>query len=245
MPDFVYKNKSGVGLGNVLIHLSEICDYCVCLHDNVYDWELSNCIVLEGFTRVSHEGRQPDVPILINPQRTFEIHSKIRKFVRPTPCMTEMIEKHKHLLEGVSTSVHIRRGSYSKDSTQHKGGKSLEPEYYHASDEALLIFEKIIENEKGKVYVASDSREVKQTITSKFGNKIRTIDTAFACTAFQDGTNTQTIKTLQDVYLEWFLISMCPKVYVTGGRRDLVGFSTFGYTAAIYGKKPFEIIFNP
>ena len=70
------------------------------------------------------------------------------------------------------------------------------------------------------------------------------IETKFACTAIQTGTNTQSLKTLQDVYLEWFLISMCPKVYLTGGRTDLVGFSTYGYTAAIYGSKPFEIIFN-
>ena len=37
---------------------------------------------------------------------------------------------------------------------------------------------------------------------------------------------------------------MCPKLYLTGGRGDMIGFSTYAYMASIYGEKPFEITFN-
>jgi len=46
------------------------------------------------------------------------------------------------------------------------------------------------------------------------------------------------------IYLKFFLLSKCPKLYLTGGRGDMVGFSTYGYMAAVYGNKPFEIVFN-
>lgn len=243
MLPYVYKNRSGVGFGNILIHLSEICDSCQLLHDNVYDWELTNCVTLTGFTRVGYDDwSQPDTPIIINEYKMVNVHSKICKFVKPTPYMQVMIQQHMHLLDGVSACVHIRRGSYSLDSTQLKGEHGKNPQLYHCSDKCLENFEKIIEDENGKVYVASDSNEVKQRLVSKFGNKLCMIDTKFACTAVQDSTDTQTVKTLQDVYLEWFLMSMCPKLYLTGGDNNFVGFSTYGYTAAVYGQKPFKIL---
>jgi hypothetical protein len=154
--------------------------------------------------------------------------------------MKTLIDEKKHLLDGVTACAHIRRGSYTKEIAQ-----GHDPEYYYCSDDGLDLFEKAISIEKGKVYLATDSKDVKKRMKDKFGEKIVTLDTDFACISTRHNADQYGQKELQDVYLDWFLISMCPKVYVTGGRQDLVGFSTFGYTAAIYGNKPFEIIFNP
>jgi hypothetical protein len=246
MAGLVYKNLNGVGFGNILIILSEFYGSCHMLHDNVYDWELSNCVTLEGFTRVSFEDHpRPDERISISPYTIQFVHPKMRLFVKPTAFTLGMIEAHKHLLEGVTACVHIRRGTYSKDSVQFGVDRCHEESFYHCSDGAVELFEQAIEKETGKVYIASDSNEIKQRLLAKFGDKLRMIETEFACTSTQPGTNTQNTKTLQDVYLEWFLMSMCPKLYLTGGRTDFVGFSTYGYTAAIYGAKPFNLIFNP
>ena len=45
-------------------------------------------------------------------------------------------------------------------------------------------------------------------------------------------------------YVEWFLLSMCPEVCITAGNQDLSDFSTFGYSAAMYGLKQIKLIFN-
>ena len=52
------------------------------------------------------------------------------------------------------------------------------------------------------------------------------------------------IEDYQNSFLKFFILSMCPKLYLTGGRGDMIGFSTYAYMASIYGEKPFEITFN-
>ena len=47
-----------------------------------------------------------------------------------------------------------------------------------------------------------------------------------------------------NIYLLFFLMSKCPRLFITGGNKDLVGFSTYAYMAAIYGNKQFNMIFN-
>jgi len=240
---FVFKDHD-TGFGNLLILLSDCWDKCRTIHKNVYDrFELSNCVALRGYTVIDGDGGEhPPAHIYINPVTIQTIHPRIREFVHPTVYMESIINKHIHLLEGVTTAVHIRRGAYSGDSTQFKN--PTQKLFFHCSDEGLAKFERVVEQAVGKVYLASDSNEIKSRFKQKFGDKVRMLDTEFAITAQQDDTSTQTVKNLQDAYLEWFLLSMCPNLYITGGERDLTGFSTYSYTAGIYGKKPFNLIFN-
>jgi len=229
------------GFGNLLILLSDSYDTCRSIHANVYSrFELSRCVTFEGYTITeSDEGTHPNAKIIINPSTSKYIHSRIPLFVRPTDFMKDMIRRHHHVVDGVDAGVHIRRGSYSNDSHQFKTLK-----LYHCSDQGLANFEKVIASTKGRVYLASDSKDVKTQMIEKFGDKILTLDTEFAITAHQDVSTTQTPENLHNAYLEWFLLSMCPMLYVTGGDHDMSGFSTYSYTAAIYGKKPFSVIFN-
>ena len=234
----VYKHN-GLGFGNLVILLADCQDKCNLIHEDAFKYELGNCVHISHFERVSYEGTHPPAHIYINPYTVQNIHPRMRSFIHPTAYMKKMIDDHSHLLDRVSACVHIRRGSYSSDIAQ-----GHEPHYYYCSDAGLAKFESIIEKETGQVYLASDSVDVKNHMKDIFGEKIVTLDTKFACMSTVHNADQYGLKELQDIYLEWFLISMCPKVYLTGGRTDLVGFSTYGYSAAIYGAKPFEIIFN-
>jgi hypothetical protein len=232
------------GFGNLLILLSDCMETCKAIHRGVYErFELSNCVTFPGYTIVDgEEGEHPPAKIIINGWTMNMVHTRIHSLLEPTEHMRELINKHRQLLEGVTAAVHIRRGSHSKDSTQFKDAS--DKSFFHCSDEGLAKFERVIQQTPGKVYLASDSKEVKTMLKQKYGDKISTLDTEFAITAQQDASTTQSVKNLQDAYLEWFLLSMCPFLYITGGERDLTGFSTYSYTAALYGKKPYDLIFN-
>ena len=242
---FVFKDHDA-GFGNLLILLSDSWDTCKAIHRNVYErFELSNCVVLKGYTVVDgDEGEHPPAKIIINNWMMDNVHPRLRDFVYPTVYMESLINQHRQLLDGVTAAVHIRRGSHSKDSTQFRTG--TDKSFFHCSDEGLAKFERIIQQVTGKVYLASDSKELKMSLKQKYGDKIRMLDTEFAITAHQDAVTTQTAKNLQDAYLEWFLLSLCPMIFITGGQNptDLTGFSTYSYTAAVYGKKPYHLIFN-
>ena len=252
---YVYKKPEHEhGFGNLLIELSmlkgpEITKpdgtpfsvICNLIHDSAYGYELSNCVELLGFTRVSHEGTQPPRVIIINDYMFHNFHSKIRDFVRPTEHMKQLIDAHLHLLEGVEVGMCIRRGSCAPDSVQYKSELGNKPYQYFTDEKGLANFEQIIQETPGPVYVTSDSPETKAYLKNKYGNKIRTVDTVYTFTGTQDNTENQTTKNLQDVYLTWFLLSRCKKVYNSLGS----GFrSTFGYTAAIYGSAQYIDVGN-
>lgn len=248
MTEFVYKKPEHEhGFGNLLINLSRMAydGKCTKLHDNVYGYELSNCITISGFTRVSHEGTQPDCPILINYRSVNYVYPNIRAIIQPTEHMKNLIKQNLHLLDGVCAAVCIRRGSCAEDSVQYKGTLGDREYQYFCSEKGLAHFERIIEQAPGRIYVASDSAMTKKKLKEKFGNKVTMNDTVFTFTGTQDQVENQTVKNLQDVYLVWFLISMCPQVFTTGGNpENLIGASTYGITAAIYGDKPRMEVFN-
>jgi hypothetical protein len=241
MTELVYKQIGG--LGNFFIHLTSMDEKCTKLHESVYEHEVSNCITINGFTRVSYEGIQPEAPIYINPYTYNNIHNKIRNIIKPTTFMEELISKHEHILDDVSCGISIRRGTYAVDSVQYSDGTEQDVSHYFCSDEGLKNFEKIIEKSPGKVFVSSDSTITINTLVSKFGEKIKTLNTkTFTIAMKQD--QKPSMKDYQNSFLKFFILSKCPKLYLTGGRGDMVGFSTYAYMASIYGSKPIEIVFN-
>ena len=231
------------GFGNLLMNLCMTkVNGAKYVHRDVLDYEFNNCFSLNEFTIVEFDGEQPHCPCFINQEWHQNIWPLCRSIVTPKAHLLELVEKNKHVLEDVVFGVNIRRGAYSPDSTQFPG--CTDRKFFHCSDSGLDKFIKKIENAPGRVYVTSDSTSTKQMIKEKFGSKVSMIDTVYAHTAEQTDPTRQTVKNLQDVYLVWYLLSLCPVVLCTGGTRDMVGFSTFGYMAAVYGGKPVEIIFN-
>ena len=241
MSDLVYKQDGG--FGNMLIQLTSLQKECTKIHDHVFDYEVSNCVCINGFTRVSYEGQKPESPIYINNYTYNVVHPRIRNIIKPTPFMEDMISKYNHLIEGVSFGVSIRRGSYSPDSKQFKTEQAEDPSHYFCSDKGLEKFINLIENSLEPVFVSSDSSEVMKMLISKFGDKIRYYNSPYAIGMQQDLRDIS-MSEYHSIYLKFFLLSKCPKLYLTGGRGDMVGFSTYGYMAAVYGNKPFEIVFN-
>jgi hypothetical protein len=241
MTELVYKQEGG--FGNLLIQLSSMQKECTQLHDHVFDYELGNCVSISGFTRVSHEGTQPECPIYINQQTIRLVHPRIRNIIKPTPFMEDMISKHKHLIEGTCCGISIRRGSYKEDSKQFKTEQAEDASHYFCSDEGLEKFEDVIKQAPGPVFVSSDSTSTMKMLIEKFGDKIRHYESPYVIGMPQD-VREISIDEYHNIYLKFFLLSMCPRLFLTGGRGDMIGFSTYAYMAAIYGNKPFQIVFN-
>jgi hypothetical protein len=200
---------------------------------------------MDGFLEVNPQ-------IFINQLYFQHVHSNIPRIIRPTAQLKDLIDKHRHLVDGVTCGVHIRRGGYQKDSRLlvesriDENGELVPtgPDGYFASDDALEKFKKIIDDTPGNVFLASDSLEVKHMFRDS--EKVRFIDTEavliFKCDVVKNYDVTTEARL--NTYLEWFLLSMCPKLYITAGNSDLVGFSTYGYSAGCYGRCPMEFVFN-
>jgi hypothetical protein len=181
--------------------------------------------------------------IVINNYFIEQIHSKMSDIFEPSPNLQELIDTYKHLVDGVVAGMHIRRGAFSEDSSKmgcHGVGKPA----YFANDKALQDFKNILKNQSGKFFVASDSPSVKKELVEEFGDKVSILDfqpvLSYDCTFNHDTPDGD--KRIS--YLEWFLLSMCPFLIITGGNNDMTDFSTFGYSAACYGRKPFYLIKN-
>ena len=232
------------GFGNTLIQRTSMQDDCKLLHDSVYDYELSNCVTIKGFTRTSDEGMQPECPIFINPFVAKHIHSKVRDIIEPSDFMKGLVEKNRHVLEGVSCGVAIRRGSYREDARQYKDERGDKPHHFFCSEVGFEKFKNIIRNVTGKIFLTSDSQSTIKDLIQEFGDKIVTIDNLFTVGAEHDGDSNNKYTDYHNIYLLFFLLSECPHLFITGGNKDMTGFSTYAYMAGIYGNKPIEIIFN-
>lgn len=234
----------GMGWGNVVLSLSDIVTRFpdVLVHRGTHDFEryvefvgINYVDTTDGFLEVSPR-------IFINPDYFHRVHSIIPRIIRPSEHMRGLIEQYKHLVEGVSFGIHIRRGAYQKDSKNvgcHGLGKDGEPvPAYFAADSALEKFKQIVQMAPGKVFVASDSLEVKQMFAGHNFLETNAVLT-YKCDVLKNEDAPS-----YTAYLEWFLLSMCPKVYITAGNSELGGLSTYGYSAGCYGGCPIEFVFN-
>ena len=181
--------------------------------------------------------------IFINPARHQIYCSIMSSVINPTESMKKLIEDHKYLIDGISCALHIRRGAYQRDSSK-MGCHTGKPAYF-ATDKAVERFKDVIRKSTAPVFIASDSRELKEQLKAEFSDKVRLLDSDISLTYNCIYNPVETDDTaLQNCYLEWFLLSMCPTIYITAGNPDMSDFSTFGYSAATYGKKPVELIHN-
>jgi len=180
--------------------------------------------------------------IVINSYFIEQIHSKMSDIFEPSSKLKERIEEYKHLVDGVVAGMHIRRGAFSEDSSK-MGCHGVDKPAYFANNKALQDFKNIVQNQSGKFFVASDSPSIKNEFSKEFGDKVRILDIdpvlSYDCSVHGVPKGDKTTS-----YLEWFLLSMCPFLIITGGNNDMTDFSTFGYSAACYGRRPFYLIKN-
>jgi len=180
--------------------------------------------------------------IVINSYFIEQIHSKMSSIFEPSPKIQELIDKYKHLVNGVVAGIHIRRGAFSEDSNK-MGCHGMDKPAYFANDKALQDFKNIVKNQSGKFFVASDSPSIKKEFVKEFGDKVSILDIdpvlSYDCSVHGVPKGDKSTS-----YLEWFLLSMCPFLVITGGNKDMTDFSTFGYSAACYGRRPFYLVKN-
>ena len=228
----MFRIHDRVGIGNLFIFLSQL-DETTPVSDKIYGGFRDKYLKFKNLNIVPDDEtiEAIQLPIYINSHTLKNVHPLFRNKVEPSEYLVKLLEEHKHLVEGVDCAVAIRFCQ-----VQHSDG-TFEPTQY-VDDKALNEFDEIIKNSKGRVFVACDRREYKYELREKFGDKVSFVDDEVVLTFT---TNTIDAPT---PYLEFFLLSMCPFVYLTGGPKDMHAFSTFGYTAAIYGGKPVYPIWN-
>ena len=175
----------------------------------------------------------------------------IQQIIKPTKELEARIDIAYAEVKKCKAAFHIRRGLSAPDSV-HLGFLPF------ASQEAVDAMIKEAKKIKGKVYVASDSPMTKEYVKKQLGeDKVVMFDWTPGFTADE---HSQKVKVKdEDVdkklnsYVEWFLLSKCPTVYITAGgvqgRNVPHGTeegitSTFGYSAAIYGGKIPIYVFN-
>lgn len=247
-----WKRPESMGWGNVIMCISDMVFLYdkPRIHSSILDVdrgvEFYNIEIVEE----EESDNIANPRIVINPYFYNVIHKNISKIIKPSIEVQKLIENFSFLVTDVSCGIHIRRGAYSSDS-KHIGchGKDADgniiPAYF-ASDSALIKFENIIGESPGPVFLASDSIHVKNLFKDKFPDKIRIYETkpvlTYKCDILKNyDTNT---KDRLDCYVEWFLLSMCPKLFITGGNPSNGGISTYGYSAACYGLKDVTMITN-
>jgi hypothetical protein len=241
-----------MGWGNVAL----------CLSDLVYRSEnprvyksindVDRGVLFSGFEISDHKDETKFEPQLyINPFFYNKVHVNLSKIIKPNTELQKLIDKQLELLPcDMKYGMHIRRGACSEDS-KNMGCHGLDENgnikiAYFATDNALEKFAKIIESVDGKIFLASDSSEVKQMLKERFPDKIFTLDhdivLTYDCVYLKNKEVSKSDR--YACYLDWFLLSKCDKLYITAGNQDLSDLSTFGYSAGVYGKSEMEFIFN-
>jgi len=215
-----YHESRELGWGNILIHLSDFLFRANERGETPY--------VGQAFKHIDHEifpiKEEPDedmytADIFINPVTMRNVHSLMRTFVKPPPFD---VKKY-------SVGLHIRRGAYGSDS-QHLLGQNVGEGTFYCDDKMLSFFIDIIQKCTGSVFLASDSIELKRKLIAQFPDKLETHD--MADIVHVDGATTDGA---DSIFRDWYTLSACDAVFCTAGDENMRGFSTFGYTAAVYG----------
>ena len=175
----------------------------------------------------------------------------LKQVIQPTQDLQILIDAAYQKIKGCRAAFHIRRGLSAPDS-KHLGFLPF------ASQKAVDAMIREARKIKGKVYIASDSPMTKEYVRKQLGDaKVVMFDHEIGFTADE---HSQKIEVKDEAttnklnsYVEWFLLGMCPSVYITAGGvrgRNVSDdteegiTSTFGYSAAVYGGKIPTYVFN-
>jgi len=215
----MYRILDDLGIGNVFILLSCIKDPLV----PVYMKKKSEFIQFSNLNIVEEDDPNlPDLPItpgiILNNTTSKFIHTNMRARVQIAPNI--LTDQHISLLYGVDLGISIR--TFPEEDINPVKKVPLENHYKLIQD-----------NPNSKIFIASDSYDVKKSLKARFGERISFLENQSKHEKFCNIED-------PNPFIEFFLLSMCPTVaFTAGGVFDgtFDGFSTFGYAAAVYGGK--------
>lgn len=231
MPYMMYPQK-GAGFANILIHL---CDFFKnhpdgLVHESIKDYDLGRWLTFHFPLTARTDLPVYEPKIYINPYTIHEVHPLIRKLISPSPELKQVLNA---VHVPVAAGMHIRRGASSNDS---RIVVQKDTDVF-ANEGALETFKKVYKLHDS-IFLASDSPE-----TKKLFPNAKTIDTTIA--VVHDECPNAPTNDRRNIFVDFFLLSLCPKLYITGGNfPQLPGLSTFGYMAAVYGNKPWQFVQN-
>jgi hypothetical protein len=245
----VHVVNSKIGFGNVLIKLADYIRKAGSdgnVDENLNEFERGRAF---NFNVKYTKGREAtmDGDIYCNQYAYNYLKNVLPGLVTPSQELIDMFNSKAHLLGGVSLGLHIRCGSFMPDC---KGLSASHGHDWFASNETFTTARNIIQSCECRVFLASDSRDVKNMFKTEFGDKIVVFDgdITLSCDPESCGGVSQTPQSLMDTYLEWLTLSKCRDVITTSGpgfdetTGKGAGISTFGYTAAAYGQKTLHVI---
>jgi len=230
--------QKGHGFANTLMHLADfykdrtVLDGVV--HDSIGDYELGRWLTFK-FPTTSMTGIKTvyEPKIFINQHTIEKVYPMVRFLIEPSGELQSVLDEHAALVDRVSVGMHIRRGASASDS---RVVVEADTETF-ANDRAVAQFKSIAEN-FGPVFLASDSPETKKSFYNA-----RTLATTIA--VVHGNCPDAPTKDRRNVFVDFFLLGKCPKVFITGGNFPAhPGMSTFGLMAAIYANVPWEMISN-
>jgi hypothetical protein len=223
----VFMYPKGHGLANILIMLTDFFHAHPngLVHESIKDNEISRWLNLNFKLTDRTDLPVYEPKIIINDFTIKNVHPLIRKLMSPSQELERELEKYS--LDGIKLGIHVRRGGACQDSVKVVNP----PTDSFASDEAVDRMVQIAARHNGNVFLASDSPSTKKKFNA------RSLDINISILHGQEDR--------LGIFLDFFLLSKCPEIIVTGGNfPNHPGLSTFGYMAAIYGNKPFTIFRN-
>jgi hypothetical protein len=239
-----------LGFGNVLIKLADFTRKAGVegyIDESLKDFERGRAF---NFNVKFVKGQEAtmDGDIYCNGDSYKYLSRMLPVLMTPSQELIDRFNSKASLLEGVEMGIHVRCGSFMTDC---KGLSASHGGDWFASNETFTTVRNIIHSCKDRVFLASDSRDVKNMFKNEFGDKIVTFDTeiTLSCDPETCGGIDQNSYSLMDTYLEWFTLSKFRDIITTSGpgfdekTGKGAGISTFGYTAAAYGQKPLHVIF--
>ena len=236
-----------IGFGNVLIKLADFYRKAPQgrVDENLKDYERGRAFNFNvKFTKGELSTIAGD--IYCNDEEFNYLSSVLHKLMSPTQELNDLYNAKLQSLENVDVGIHIRCGASMSDS------KSMSfPDDYFSSHQTIKSFHDIVAQCKNRVFLASDSNEVKRMYKNDFGDKVVVFDTSItlSCISPNCGGAIPSQHGLMETYLEWLTLSKCPVVFTTCGpgfdpiTYKGAGMSTFGYTAAAYGRSQLYSVF--
>ena len=222
----MFRCVNGAGLGNLFIWLSQIDDKTP-VSSTIYNGYRGKYL---DFTNLNIVDDDPSIEsikvpdIYINPYTIHYVHPNCKNKIKPSKLLEDIIQSHKHLVSDIDCAIAIR---------------TYDPYAGKITDEhTLKYFEFVIKSCEKPVFVACDNFEYKLNLSKKYPGKVKFVNSDFV------HINNNTEIDSPAPFLDFFLLSMSPFVYLTGGPKDMTKFSTFGYMACIYGNVNYTICWN-